>query len=147
MFWLKQKIMTPGARPFEMGREEDAGYDIFSTEDGKILPLTSVAFRTGIATAFTPGYVGLVLDRSSVGWKGIMRQAGVIDSGFRDEWFVKLWNTSIHTMEIESVIRNKNAKAIAQVVFVPYGKVPPEIVDLLPPSLRGEGQLGSTDAK
>lgn len=145
-FELKQKILVPGAQPFKIGRLEDAGYDIFGIEDCYKLPiLASVAIKTGIATAFTSGWVGLILDRSGYGFKGLMRQAGVIDSGYRGEWIIKLVNMGKEQLSLESVIRNPNAKAIAQVVFVPYAKAPTEIVDQLPESVRGTTGWGSTD--
>lgn len=142
-FWLKV-VKQPNAK-FEKGRDEDAGYDLYSMISMKIPPITFFKLPCGIQTAFPPGWVGLILDRSSVGLKGGFRLAGVIDSGYRGEWAVLLANTGRDVLEVESVVLNPKAKAIAQVVFVPYGKAEIELVETLPESLRGEKGYGSTN--
>lgn len=139
-----QVVKQAGAK-FEKGRDEDAGYDLYSVVDMKLPPLTFFKFRCGIQTAFPPGWVGLILDRSSMGLKGIFHFAGVIDSGYRGEWAVILGNYGREVLTVESVVNNPNAKAIAQVVFVPYGKCEVEVVETLPESLRGEKGYGSTN--
>lgn len=144
-FWLQMKILVEGAKPFQEGRKEDAGYDIFSIEHAIIPPLTAVGVKTGIITAFPPGWVGLIRDRGSVGFAGMICLAGVIDSGYRDQWRVKLFNSSNKVYVIESVLHNPNAAAIAQVVFLPYGKVEPLMVNELPTSERDITGFGSTD--
>jgi dUTP pyrophosphatase len=145
MFELQLKIVTPGAKPFKLGRDEDAGYDIFSTRDVMIPPGTGVEIPTGIATAFPKGYVGLVLDRGSTGFAGIMHRAGVFDSGWRGEWVISLFNSGKDIWQIEDVRRNPFAKAIAQVVFVKYEKEPYKLVTEMSESLRGDKAFGSTN--
>lgn len=135
MFWLKML----GEFGLKKGRDEDAGYDIFSSSSGHILPFTSKIIETNIKTAFAEGYVGMIFDRGSTGLKGLMRQAGVVDSGYRDFWQVKLYNTS------HEVWSYSPDKAIAQVVFMNYEKIEIEICTELPTSLRMEGKFGSTD--
>lgn len=139
-------ILLPGAK-FEMGREEDAGYDLYSMIDTVIWPGKSQLIPVGIMTEFPKDWVGLVQDRSGMGIKGCMRQAGVIDSGFRGEWGVKLLNTGETELRIDRIDRNPAAKAIAQVVFVPRGKFPICYVQTLSESARGENWRGSTDKK
>src|SRR5262245_57614404 len=113
MFELKIKVLVKGARPFKKGRKEDAGYDIWGLEDFVIQAKSVKVVHTGIATAFTEGWVGLILDRGGLGFKGIMRQAGVVDSEYRGEWLVRLLNTSMRAVRIDK------DQACAQVVFVP----------------------------
>jgi dUTP pyrophosphatase len=145
-FYLKIQVLVPGAKPFQPGEDEDAGYDIWAINTVTIPALSSAVIRTGIATEFPVGYVGLMLDRSSMGFKGGMRRAGVIDSGYRDEWRVCLFNSSSTPIMVESILDNSYAKAIAQVVFVPYFKVKPELVFGLSESKRGTKGYGSSDA-
>jgi dUTP pyrophosphatase len=145
-FYLKMKIIVPGGKPFTMGRLEDAGYDIFSAESMTIYPFSKVLVETGIATEFPIGFVGLILDRSSMGIKGITRLAGVVDSGYRNTWKISLFNLSEVAIPIESTIDNPNAKAIAQVVFTRYYKATPTIVTELENSARGEDGFGSSDS-
>jgi dUTP pyrophosphatase len=100
--------------------------------------MVSHLFPVGIMTSFPKEWVGLIFDRSGMGVKGIMRQAGVIDSGYRGEWKVKLINLGTEVIHITK------EKAIAQVVFVPCMKGI-EFVDVLPDSIRGDKWNGSTD--
>jgi dUTP pyrophosphatase len=146
MFKPLAKILVPGAKVFKQARDGDAGYDIWSLHT-TVVPSQGVAeFRTGIATAFDPEWVGLVLDRGGWGWKGLMRQAGVIDSNYRGEWLVKLYNTSNQALTLEGVLDNPNAKAICQAIFVQVGLGDFSVVDVLPTSVRGASGWGSSDA-
>lgn len=139
------KILVPGAKVFQRAKEGDAGYDIWALHT-MVVPSQGVAeFKTGIATAYPAGWVGLVMDRSGWGWKGLMKQAGVIDSGYRGEWLVKLFNTSNQTLTLEGVLDNPNAKAICQAIFVQVGLSDFTVVDVLPTSVRGTTGFGSSD--
>lgn len=141
-------------------RDEDAGYDIYACIDEDIIipPNETVMVPTGIASAFDPGYVAILKERGSTGSKGIGLRCGVVDSGYRGQWFVALTN---HTNKgIKLVVEERPAsylhgitypvsKAIAQAVFVavPDSKVeeitPEELVNIK--SERGAGKLGSSE--
>lgn len=76
-------------------REEDAGFDIYACFEEDFIILNAHETRlipTGIASAFSSDYVALLKERGSTGTKGIGQRCGVIDSGFRDEWFVPVTN-------------------------------------------------------
>ena len=75
---------------------EDLGYDIYAcTEEEYIIipPHKTILIPTGIASSCDPNYGIILKDRGSNGSKGIHVYAGVIDSGYRDEWFVA-WHNS-----------------------------------------------------
>ena len=58
-------------------------------------PNESRTFRTGVKVAIPEGYVMLVYPRSSTGFKlncMLANTTGVIDSGYRDEIMIKLYN-------------------------------------------------------
>lgn len=145
MFKPLAKILDPRAKVFKKAKEGDAGYDIWALNSGLIPSQGVCEFRTGIATAYDPDWVGLVLDRSGWGWRGLMRQAGVIDATYRGEWLVKLYNTSLTAIMVEGLADNPHAKAICQAVFVMCGDGPFTVVDTLPGSVRGASGFGSTD--
>jgi dUTP pyrophosphatase len=145
MFKPLAKILVPGAKVFKKAKEGDAGYDIWALNTMVVPSQGHAIFKTGIATAYDPDWVGLVMDRSGWGWKGLMRQAGVIDSGYRGEWLVKLYNTSNAPMELEGVLDNPDAKAICQAVFVMCADGEFTVVDVLPTSVRGVSGFGSSD--
>lgn len=98
-------------------REEDAGRDVYACFDEDyilILPHTTVLIPTGIASAMTSKYEIRLRDRGSNGSKGIHVNAGSIDSGYRNEWFVAWCNTNscpvlLSKLSIEDII-NKYGK-------------------------------------
>ncbi len=78
-------------------RDEDMGFDIYACfeEDYMVLaPHETKLIPTGIASACDPEYGFLLRERGSTGSKGIALRCGVIDSGYRNEWFVGLTNTT-----------------------------------------------------
>jgi len=78
-------------------RTEDAGYDIYPCfeEDYIIVPTHETRLiPTGIASAFSNDYVAVLKERGSTGTKGIAQRSGILDSGFRNEWFVPITNAS-----------------------------------------------------
>lgn len=78
-------------------RAEDMGYDIYACFDEDYIviePHETKLIPTGIASACDIGYGFLLFERGSTGSKGIARRCGVIDSGYRNEWFVGLTNTN-----------------------------------------------------
>lgn len=151
-------------------RDEDMGFDIYACFDDDYIvinPHETKLIPTGIASACNPKYGFLVFERGSTGSKGIARRCGVIDSGYRNEWFIGLTNTTDKTMFISKLsevdtygdyykdrIKKVSfvypySKAIAQALVVPVPKV---IVDEIPydelkeiKSERGMGALGSSN--
>ena len=117
----------------------DAGWDIYAAEDAIIDPSKSQLVSTDISIAIPEGYAGLIWDRSGMAAKkGIHRFAGVIDSGYRGEIKVCLWNSSS-----EHYVVNKGER-IAQILFQ---QVPPfflKEVENLDKTKRGESGFGST---
>lgn len=78
-------------------RDEDMGFDIYACfeEDYIIInPHETKLIPTGIASSCGPEYGFVLRERGSTGSKGIALRAGVIDSGYRNEWFVGLTNTT-----------------------------------------------------
>lgn len=135
-------------------RDEDMGFDIYACfyEDYMVIdPHETKLIPTGIASACDPGYGFILFERGSTGSKGIARRCGVIDSGYRNEWFIGLTNTTnkrlyiskLNTEElIEALVVDKDdpidwkfaddeminsivypySKAIAQALVVPVPK-------------------------
>ena len=74
-------------------RDEDAGFDIYTTETDIRIPAHSQhLFATGIAAAISKGWWLKVEDRGSTGSKGLHYHCGVIDTGYRDEIFICIKN-------------------------------------------------------
>lgn len=73
----------------------NAGFDLYAAEYGAIAPNERHTIAIGISTSFNPEYYMRVAPRSGLALKdGIDVLAGVIDSSYRGEWKVILYNTS-----------------------------------------------------
>ena len=107
-----------------------------------IKPGESCIFPTGIAIEIDdPMYVGLVFARSGLSIKHgitLSNAVGVIDSDYRGEIAVSLYNTSLVPYKVEPFER------VAQLVIMPI--ITPKIleVDALNDTSRGSGGFGST---
>ena len=96
-------------------RREDMGFDIYACFDEdyiRINPHETKLIPTGIASACDVGYGFLLFERGSTGSKGIARRCGVIDSGYRNEWFVGLTNTTNKVMFISKLDKEELIEAL-----------------------------------
>lgn len=97
---MKTNIKFAKVRPdaiIPSKRNEDMGFDIYAcfNEDYVIInPHETKLIPTGIASSCGSEYGFVLRERGSTGSKGIALRAGVIDSGYRNEWFVGLTNTT-----------------------------------------------------
>ena len=92
---------------------DDAGYDLFSAETITILPRSCEGINCKFSTAIPRGYFGKIESRSSLGRHSLITaEGGVMDSGYRGEWFVILFNHG------EKPFTVKPGDKIAQVVFM-----------------------------
>ena len=146
-------------------RDEDAGRDLYACFDEEyiiIYPHTTYLVPTGIATAFSSDYYAQIQERGSTGSKGIKYGAGVIDSGYRGEWFVPITNCNdIPIVIIKDVGKAEELFPFSKKIVYPYSKGIAQFVMLPVPkfeevevtlenlqnikSERGAGKLGSSD--
>lgn len=152
---IKDGAITPSKR------EEDGCYDIYACFDDEFIviqPHTNKLIPTGVATAFTPKYRLAIRERGSNTKSNLITMAGQIDSGYRGEIFVSLYNGNDIPVEItknvtevtrtEDFIRVPYSKVIAQFAME---EVPRILVKEIPydellniKSDRGIGALGSS---
>ena len=157
------KIQGENLKLFTSKREGDACFDVFANipegESILIPPLESRLIPTGIKTQFEPGYVFRLGERGSTGAKNMKVNAGFIDSNFRGEWFVCIYNGNDcrdliisneekwrrDEYEEDNAIVHPIRKAIAQAWFSIALSPNFEDVNTLSSSDREAKQLGSTD--
>ncbi len=125
------------------GTEFSAGADVYALLDEPVVinPGETVFIHTGLALAIPEGFVGLNFARSGMAAKRGLAPAnkvGVIDSDYRGELMVALYN---HGSEPQTV---EHGDRVAQICFVPYYKAIFEECDTLIDTERGEGGFGST---
>ena len=154
---VKFAKVRPGAK-IPSKRDEDMGFDIYACFDEEYMiihPHETKLIPTGIASSCNSDYGFVLRERGSTGSKGIALRAGVIDSGYRNEWFVGLTNTTNkdvvihkHNIVADDAIIYPYEKAIAQALVLPVPKVEVEEIsyDELKTieSRRGLGALGSS---
>ena len=146
---------------FPTKRDEDGCYDVYAyiTEDFMIPSHTNELIPTGLYSVFDKKYRIAVRERSSNTKANMIVMAGQIDSGYRGEWFVSIYNGNnkdiVLSNNIDRVFDNGNAvyvptsKAIAQfaVEYVPVVNLSEISVEELQKidSERGIGALGSSN--
>ena len=124
-------------------KSENAGYDIYACFDEDFIIIRShrtVLIPTGIASAIDEGCYFQLFERGSTGTKGIGQRCGVIDSGYRNEWFIPITNHNDEDYIViakdfvtnetisqtatfgQNYIRYPYEKAICQAVILPVPK-------------------------
>lgn len=125
-------------------RYEDAGVDLRAaiTEKLTVFPGQREIIPTGISCAITPGWYLRVAPRSGLAVKsGIDVMAGVVDSNYRGEVCVILFNTSKEPFHVEPGDR------IAQIIPTFTGTFGGIFVEELDETGRGELGFGSSGIK
>jgi dUTP pyrophosphatase len=139
---IKIKRIHPNAvlPVYAHGPSEDAGLDLRSVEDVKLLPGVPYAVATGLQLEIPPGYEGQVRPRSGLALKHaitVPNAPGTIDPGYRGEVKVILLNLGQQPFHVAVGDR------IAQLVIARYEAGEWEEAELND-SLRGEGGFGSS---
>lgn len=143
---LKVKKLLPEAKLPAYGSEFAAGADLYALSENpiRIAPQETAIVHTGLAVEIPEGYVGLVFARSGLATKKGLAPAnkvGVIDSDYRGELRVALYN---HTKYVQTV---EPFERVAQFVIMPYVAAQFEEAKELSDTVRGEGGFGSTGTK
>ena len=137
------KILREGAILPTYGSVEAAGVDLYACLDGPvtIAPGQTSFIPTGIAMAVPQGCAGLIYARSGLACKRGLAPAnkvGVIDSDYRGEIMVALYNHGTESRTIET------GERIAQMVITPVLTPVYEAVQILSDTERASGGFGST---
>jgi dUTP pyrophosphatase len=140
---LFKKLTDKAIKP-TYGTQFSAGADLYSVEARQINSGETAIIKTGISVQIPNGYVGLIYARSGLATKRGLAPAnkvGVIDSDYRGEIMVALYNQSSTVQGVEE------GERIAQMVITPYLSCEYEQVDSLEETERGSGGFGSTGTR
>jgi dUTP pyrophosphatase len=120
--------------------EGSAGFDIAAYEDTYIVCNRDVKVRTGIFLEIPVGYVGLLVERSSLHTKGLTlaNNIGIIDSDYRGEVLIALKNETGETIPVQK------GQRIAQLIIVAVPKIKLTQVSNVDETARGCGGFGSS---
>lgn len=136
---LLVKKLDPSAIIPTKANRSDAGYDLYALDGGIIERNTHRLIKTGISMAIPEGHVGLIWPRSGLAYKhGLDVFAGVIDSGYRGDIGVILFNSQYNSYNISKGDR------IAQILIQKVEDFDLVEVDNLDDSERGIGGFGSS---
>ena len=136
---VQVQLLNEAAKVPTRANLTDAGFDLYSVEDLIIAPQSRKTVKTGISLEMPDHFAGLIWPRSGLSVKsGIDVLAGVIDSGYRGEIMVCLYNTSKDVVEI------KRGDRIAQIIFQEVPLVSLSLSETLGSSQRGDNGFGST---
>ena len=146
MLKVPLKKLRENARTPTRGSSAAAGYDLYAclAEPVVIAPHTTERIGTGITAALPDGYFAACFARSGLASRQGLRPAncvGVVDSDYRGEYIVALYNDSQEPRTVHDGDR------IAQLVVMPYLQLDFEQVDSLPETERGDGGFGSTGTR
>lgn len=131
-----QKI-EPDLPAFEHAHIDDAGFDLYSTENAWIDAGETRSIMTNLRACIPHGHVGLVTGRSGNNTRGLLVHIGTIDAGYTGPIYAVLSNLNHRRIKIGRGDR------IAQLVILKLPDV--ELVEGdLPDTERGENGLGST---
>ncbi len=138
---ISVRLLRPEARLPRRAHPGDAGADLHAAEPVVIPAGERRDVGTGLAFAIPEGYAGFVHARSGLAFKhGIMitNAPGLIDSGYRGEVRVSLFNSGSEPFAIE--VGDRIAQLVIQAVEVPVFEEAPTLDD----TERGAGGFGST---
>tara|TARA_R110000868_G_scaffold18531_1_gene81312 strand:+ start:749 stop:1174 length:426 start_codon:yes stop_codon:yes gene_type:complete len=139
MVFVQVKLLNEEATVPTKAHRSDAGYDLYASEDAVIVGRQRTTIKTGVSFDMAEGLAGLIWPRSGLSVKkGLDVLAGVVDSGYRGEIMVCLYNTSDEDVEINRGDR------IAQIIFQEVPVVSLMLREELETSQRGSNGFGST---
>jgi len=125
------KKATPGA----------SGFDLYAQVKFCIAPHEGRIIQSGIRLAIPPGYEGQIRSRSGLAARDgitVLNSPGTIDSDYRGEVMVILFNHTRHPYIVEKGDR------IAQIVFAKVEDPDIQRVEYIGETERGDRGIGST---
>ena len=136
---VKVQVLDQHGKIPTRAHNNDAGFDLYSNIRTVIPSKQRKTVSTGIALQMPEHFAGLIWPRSGLSVKkGIDVLAGVVDSGYRGEIMVCLYNTSDEHVVIDAGDR------IAQIIFQEVPRVIMEVHESLGSSQRGDNGFGSS---
>jgi len=130
------KILSGKVTP---NSNHDAGYDIHSSESTVIKAGSRGVVKTNLKVEIPEGTYGMLASRSGLAFKfGITAFGGIIDSNYRGEIGVLLFNHSDVDFEV------KKGMKVCQMILNVFTKPSVEYVDKLSETDRGAKGFGST---
>ena len=134
------KLLNSTSKVPSKSRNDDAGYDLYASDEYTIKPMERCLVKTGIALEIPEGYYGHVSDRSGMALKkGAHCLGKIIDPSFRGEIGIIILNTDMY-----EPIKISAGDRVAQIIIKKYENVCFQNIDILKNSSRQENGYGSS---
>lgn len=150
MLYIEVKKLNENATVPTKAYESDAGWDLYASENAVVKAGDRAVIKTGISMSIPEGWAGLIWPRSGLSVKkGIDVLAGVIDSSYRGEIMVCLYNTSNKYSDISEEYSSNDlyieaGDRIAQILFQQVPESRMIEVESLEETERNSGGFGSS---
>lgn len=144
-------LLTRNVKPPQRGTEESAGLDFFVPDDYNdgnstfLEPGDSLKIPSGVKMVLPKGKVGVFMNKSSHGSKGLLVGASVVDSDYRGEVHLSVFflNQSNKVFEV------KPGMKLVQMLILDVDLVQPQEItetefENFNNTERGDGGFGST---
>lgn len=134
-------VVGDGGKPLTRGHFDDAGLDLYVSEDTVIPPGSFVDVRCNINVQLPSWSWGLITGRSStLRKKGLLVNLGVIDAGYRGELFSGVFNLT------NSEVKVYKGDRLAQLIIIKNSTLglEPVQVERINEGSRGDRGFGST---
>ena len=139
---IKVKKIHPDAIIPIYAHDGDSGMDLYTIEGIKLNSLQRAVLRTGLSFEIPEGHEIQIRSKSGLSLKKgivVINSPGTIDSTYRGEILIAIFNTSNETCYIEK------GDKIAQIVLQKVEKIKFEESEAFSITTRGYGGFGSTD--
>lgn len=136
--FIQVKRLSDSAILPRKGTVGSAGYDLYASTECCVPAKGKALVKTDISMAIPYGYYGRIAPRSSMAMKHTDIGAGVIDSDYRGEIGIVLFNHS------ESDLYIKVHERVAQIIIEKLGMGTLVEVEELDTTVRGADGYGST---
>jgi dUTP pyrophosphatase len=134
------KLINENAKIPHKSSEDDAGYDLYCSEEVSIKPMERRLVKTGVALSIPTGYYGHISDRSGMAFKkGAHCLGKIVDPSYRGEIGVIILNTDMY-----ETIKIQKGDRMAQIIFKKYENVDFTVEESLDQTDRGSSGYGSS---
>jgi dUTP pyrophosphatase len=139
---VKFILLNKSAKLPSYAHDDDAGFDVYSSETVTLKKGEYKGISTGIASEIPTGCFVSLRDKSGLSYSfGLHVLGGVIDAGYRGEWKVIMVNLG------KKAYKFKKGDKIAQGILHVAPQAIIKSVSELSETKRGKGGFGSTGKK
>jgi dUTP pyrophosphatase len=141
-YFMSEEAVAASVPPPKRAYTNDAGYDLslLSEKPVSVAPGDRVMIPTGVGFEIPDGWWGHIRSRTSMGKRGLIPAAQVVDSDYTGILTICLANVG------RDVIRLEPGERVAQIVFIPHWSLPVSRMDQadVKTTDRGRGSFGSS---